>query len=155
MTETQRAALAEDPKEFMKKCFYHELRIKEKQELIQHYREIAESITAEIKEVTTFSLTPSNKIEKCALEIVSIEEDIEKEIAYLKADRRLVQEAINLLSDTEEGNQKYLLEAKYLRSAKWEDIMEALDISYRWTLRLHGIALQKISEQAALVTLET
>lgn len=153
MTEQQRAALAEDPKEFLKKCFYHERRIKEKQELIRHYREIAESITAEIKEVTTFSLTPSNKIEKCALEIVGIEEDIAKEIDRLRADRQLVQEAIDLLGDEDDGSKKLLLEARYLRSAKWEDIMEQLDISYRWTLRLHGIALQKISEQAALVTL--
>lgn len=152
MTEQQKAVLVEDPKEFLKKCFYHELRLKEKQELIRHYRGMAESITAEIKEITTFSLTPSNKIESCALEIVSLQEDIEKEIASLRADRKLVQEAIDLLED---GNQKFLLESRYLRSAKWEDIMEKLDISYRWTLRLHGIALQKISEQAALVTLET
>lgn len=150
MTEHEKAALAKDPKLFLQKCFYHELRIQEKQELIRHYREMAESITAEIKEVTTFSLTPSNKIEKCALEIVSIEEDIEREIERLRADRQLVQEAIDLLED---GSQKLLLEARYLRHVKWEEIAEKLDISYRWTLRLHGIALQKISEQAALVTI--
>jgi hypothetical protein len=50
---------------------------------------------------------------------------------------------------------KLLLEARYLRHAKWEEIMELLDISYRWTLRLHGIALQKISEQAMLVTINS
>ncbi len=148
MTEQQRVALAEDPKGFLKKCYYHELRIQEKQELIRHYREIAESITAEIKGVTSFSLTPSNKIEKCAIEIVSIEDDIEKEIDCLRTDRKLVQEAIDLLED---GDQKLLLEARYLRNTKWEDIAEALDISYRWTLRMHGIALKKISEQAMLI----
>jgi hypothetical protein len=151
MTEQERTFLAKDPKEFLKSCFYHEQRIKEKQELIQHYRELSESITQEIKEVTTFGLTPSCKIEKCAIEIVCIEEDILKEVEALKYDRRIVQEAIDLLTD---GNMKLLLEARYLRHAKWEEIMELLDISYRWTLRLHGIALQKISEQAALVTLE-
>lgn len=153
MTEQQRAALAANPKELLKRCFYHELRIKEKQELIRHYREMAESITAEIKEVTSFSLTPSKKIEKCAIEIVCIEKDIEKEIDRLRADRQLIQEAIDLLGDDDDSSKKLLLEARYLRRAKWEDIMEQLDISYRWTLRLHGIALQKISEQAALVTL--
>lgn len=146
MTEKQKALLVEEPKEFLKLCFYHEQRIKEKQELIRHYRELSESITAEIKEVTTFGLMPSNKIESCTLEIVSLEEDIKAEIEALRRDRALVQEAIDLLDD---GDQKLLMEARYLRHVKWEDIMASLDVSYRWTLRLHGLALQKISERAA------
>jgi hypothetical protein len=148
MTEKQREQLAENPKEFLKSCWYHEKRIEEKQELIRHYRELAESITAEIKEVTTFSLTPSHKVENCAIEILSIQDDIRKEIEELKKDIAAVREVIDLLDDS---SQKLLMEARYLRHMKWEDIMELLDISYRWTLRLHGIALQNISEKAMLI----
>lgn len=148
MTEEQRKQVAENPKDFLKCCWYHEQRIKEKQELIRHYQEMAESITAEIKEVTTFSLTPSHKIENCAIEIVSIQDDIRKEISELRKDLHIVQEVIDLLDDS---SQRLLMEARYLRRMKWEDIMELLDISYRWTLRLHGIALQKISEKAMLI----
>ena len=126
MTEEQRKQVAENPKDFLKCCWYHEQRIKEKQELIRHYQEMAESITAEI----------------------SIQDDIRKEISELRKDLHIVQEVIDLLDDS---SQRLLMEARYLRHMKWEDIMELLDISYRWTLRLHGIALQKISEKAMLI----
>ena len=63
MTYEQLLQLSIDPKRFLRRCLYHEQQIALYQEQIQHYRDIATSITQEIKEITTFSLTPSCKVE--------------------------------------------------------------------------------------------
>lgn len=96
MTEKQKKLLAESPVEFLKSCWYHNQWIKLKLEEIRHYRDIAESITAEIKEVTTFGLTPSCKVENCVVEIVSIQEMLQARVKELRSDLDAVQEAINL-----------------------------------------------------------
>lgn len=80
MTEKQKKLLVENPAEFLKSCWYHNQWIKLKLEEIRHYRDIAESITAEIKEVTTFGLTPSCKVENCVVEIVSIQEMLQERV---------------------------------------------------------------------------
>lgn len=151
MTEEQRKLIAENPKEFLQSCRYHEQNIKIKLEQIRHYRELAESITAEIKEITTFSLTPSCKIENCAVELVTLQEEIQQEIRELRNDLTIIQEVITWIDDETQRN---LLEARYIRHMTWEEIAILLDHSYRWTLRLHGIALKKISQQAMLIHIE-
>ena len=117
-------------------------------EEIRHYRDIAESITAEIKEVTTFGLTPSCKVENCVVEIVSIQEMLQERVKELRSDLDAVQEAINLLEDE---TQILLMDARYVRHMNWEEIAILISCSYRWTLRLHGQALKKISEKAMLI----
>ena len=148
MTEKQKKLLSENPAEFLKSCWYHNQWIKLKLEEIQHYRDIAESITAEIKEVTTFGLTPSCKVKNCVVEIVSIQEAIQERLKELRSDLDAVQEAINLLEDE---SQKLLMDARYIRHMNWEEIAILISCSYRWTLRLHGQALKKISEKAMLI----
>lgn len=148
MTEKQRNLLIENPGEFLKSCWYHNQWIKLKLEEIRHYRDIAESITAEIKEVTTFSLTLSCKVENCVVEMVTIQEEIQKRVQELRSDLDAIQEAINLLDDE---SQKLLMDARYIRHMNWEEISILISCSYRWTLRLHGQALKKISEKAMLI----
>lgn len=145
MTEKQLQQLADDPKQFLKRCLYHEQRITFCVEQIQHYRDIATSITQEIKEITTFSLTPSHKVENCVLEITELEEEIKAEISRLRRDIATVQEAIDF---TDDELTKSLLQARYLSNMPWEEIAVHLNISYRWTLRLHGKALEALSEKA-------
>lgn len=151
MTEEQRIELVENPEGFLLRCRYHEQNIKLKLEQIRHYRELAESITAEIKEVTTFSLMPSNKIENCAIELVTLQEEIQQEVQDLRADLVVVQEAIGLVDNE---IQKNLLEARFIQHLTWEEISVLLDCSYRWTLRLYKRALKKISQQAMLIHIE-
>lgn len=145
MTNEQLQQLADDPKHFLKRCLYHEQKISCYLEQIQHYKDIATSITQEIKEVTTFSLTPSHKVENAVLEITELEEEIKLEIGRLKAELSAVQEAIDLADDE---LAEALLQAKYLSNLTWEEIAVKFDISYRWVLRLHGKTLENLSEKA-------
>ena len=144
MTEKQKKLLAENPAEFLKSCWYHNQWIKLKLEEIRHYRDIAESITAEIKEVTTFGLTPSCKGENCVVEIVSIQEMLQARVKELRSDLDAVQEAINLLEDE---TQILLMDARYIRHMKWEEIAILLSYTHRRTLQIHSKALKEISKR--------
>ena len=144
MTEKQKKLLAENPAEFLKSCWYHNQWIKIKLEEIRHYRDIAESITAEIKEVTTFGLTPSCKVENCVVEIVSIQEMLQARVKELRSDLDAVQEAINLLEDE---TQILLMDARYIRHMKWEEIAILLSYTHRRTLQIHSKALKEISKR--------
>lgn len=144
MTEKQKKLLAESPVEFLKSCWYHNQWIKLKLEEIRHYRDIAESITAEIKEVTTFGLTPSCKVENCVMEIVSIQEMLQARVKELRSDLDAVQEAINLLEDE---TQILLMDARYIRHMKWEEIAILLSYTHRRTLQIHSKALKEISKR--------
>ena len=144
MTEKQKKLLAENPAEFLKSCWYHNQWIKLKLEEIRHYRDIAESITAEIKEVTTFGLTPSCKVENCVVEIVSIQEMLQARGKELRSDLDAVQEAINLLEDE---TQILLMDARYIRHMKWEEIAILLSYTHRRTLQIHSKALKEISKR--------
>ena len=144
MTEKQKKLLAENPAEFLKSCWYHNQWIKLKLEEIRHYRDIAESITAEIKEVTTFGLTPSCKVENCVVEIVSIQEMLQARVKELRSDLDAVQAAINLLEDE---TQILLMDARYIRHMKWEEIAILLSYTHRRTLQIHSKALKEISKR--------
>ena len=144
MTEKQKKLLAENPAEFLKSCWYHNQWIKLKLEEIRHYRDIAESITAEINEVTTFGLTPSCKVENCVVEIVSIQEMLQARVKELRSDLDAVQEAINLLEDE---TQILLMDARYIRHMKWEEIAILLSYTHRRTLQIHSKALKEISKR--------
>lgn len=144
MTEKQKKLLAESPVEFLKSCWYHNQWIKLKLEEIRHYRDIAESITAEIKEVATFGLTPSCKVENCVVEIVSIQEMLQARVKELRSDLDAVQEAINLLEDE---TQILLMDARYIRHMKWEEIAILLSYTHRRTLQIHSKALKEISKR--------
>ena len=144
MTEKQKKLLAENPAEFLKSCWYHNQWIKLKLEEIRHYRDIAESITAEIKEVTTFGLTQSCKVENCVVEIVSIQEMLQARVKELRSDLDAVQEAINLLEDE---TQILLMDARYIRHMKWEEIAILLSYTHRRTLQIHSKALKEISKR--------
>ena len=144
MTEKQKKLLAENPAEFLKSCWYHNQWIKLKLEEIRHYRDMAESITAEIKEVTTFGLTPSCKVENCVVEIVSIQEMLQARVKELRSDLDAVQEAINLLEDE---TQILLMDARYIRHMKWEEIAILLSYTHRRTLQIHSKALKEISKR--------
>lgn len=147
MTYEQLLQLSTDPKRFLRQCLYHEQQIALYQEQIQHYRDIATSITQEIKEITTFSLTPSCKVESCVVEITELEDKIKEQAKELYEDLESVKTAIDY---SEDSQTRAILQARYLNNMTWEEIAVHFDLSYRWVLRLHGKALTEISEKAKL-----
>lgn len=137
-----------DAKEYLNRGYRTRERIRAKKERIEHWRQIAESITAEIKDVVAFSSTPSKKVEDCVCNIVDLQREIQEEINELVRVEREIGEAINA-ADLD-STLKALLEMRYLNYLKWEEIAVRLDITFRWTMTLHKKALTIFGESALI-----
>ena len=135
-----------EAKEFLNRGYRSKARIKAKEERIDEWERRAESITAEIKPVASFSSTPSKKIEEAACAIVDLQSEIREEIDELIQTEREIGHAINTF--VADPTLKALLEMRYLNYLKWEEIAVRLDITFRWTMSLHKKALEVFSSNS-------
>lgn len=147
LTKEQLESLAKDPVAFLGQCRYHEQRINLYKDKIEHYRAMALSITAPIKETFSGGGGPASKIENCVVEIVDIEKDIRYEIGALRKDLAAVREAIDFLDEFDDS-QKVVLEARYISGLEFEAVASLVGISLRWAYRLHKAGLERISARA-------
>jgi len=138
----------EEAKDYLNRGYRTKERIRAKEDRIAHWRQIAESITAEIKDVVAFSSTPSNKVADCASNIVDLQREIQAEIDNLIRVEREIGKAID--GAELDNTLKALLEMRYLNYYKWEEIAVALNITFRWTLSLHKKAVTIFSESALI-----
>ena len=70
----------QEAKDFLNRGYRSRERIKVKEERIDEWIRRAESTTAEIKPVASFSSTPSKKVEDAACAIVDLQSEIKAEI---------------------------------------------------------------------------
>lgn len=133
-----------DAREFLNRGYRARERIQAKEERIESWRQIAESVTAALKPVATFSSTPSKKVEDCVCNIVDLQQEILDEINELTAIEREIGRAINRAGL--DPTLKSLLEMRYLRYLKWEEIAVRLGLTFRWTMTLHKKALAIFGE---------
>ena len=134
----------QEAKDFLNRGYRSRERIKVKEERIDEWIRRAESITAEIKPVASFSSTPSKKVEDAACAIVDLQSEIKAEIYELAATELEIGRAINqAVTDP-------TLNALYLKYLKWEEIAVRLDITFRWTMTLHKKALTIFTESALI-----
>ena len=129
----------QEVKDFLNRGYRIKERIAAKERRIDEWRRRAESITAEIKPVASFSSTPSKKVEDAACAIADLQSEIRAEIYELAAVEleigRLIKESG--LDDTDQ----FMMELRYLNYMRWEEIAVALHYAYRWVMRRHKKAL--------------
>mgnify|MGYP001836910379 CR=1 FL=1 len=82
----------QEAKDFLNRGYRSRERIKVKEERIDEWRRRAESITAEIKPVASFSSTPSKKVEDAACAIVDLQ------LSSLKSAEPSIRRLLTLLS---------------------------------------------------------
>lgn len=136
----------QEAKDFLNRGYRSKERIKVKEERIDEWRRRAESITAEIKPAAAFS--SSKKVEEAACAIVDLQSEIKAEIYELAAIELEIGRAINQAITDPTLNA--LLEMRYLKYLKWEEIAVRLDITFRWTMTLHKKALTIFTESALI-----
>lgn len=99
-----------------------------------------------LKITPTLSQTPGgggsgSPIERPMDKVLEIDEEINREIDTLKTVRQEIRAALNQLEDE---SLKLLMEYRYIDGLTWEQIAVKMDISWRWSIKLHGKALGKI-----------
>ena len=131
-------------KEFLNQGYHAKARIRAKEERIENWRQIAESITAPVRGDGGVQHSPSKKIENCVANIVDLQNEIKEEIAaFVQAERevgRFIKEAP--LDETD----RFIMELRYLNYKKWEEIAVELNYAYRWIMRRHKRAIAVLEE---------
>lgn len=131
-------------KDFLNQGYHAKARIRAKEERIENWRQIAESITAQIRPDSAGSSLPSKKVEDCACNIVDLQNEIKEEIAALVQAEREVGKFIREapLDETD----RFIMELRYLNYKKWEEIAVELNYAYRWIMRRHKRAIAVLEE---------
>lgn len=135
--------LAEDPIAVLNRGYRAQQRIALRQERIISWRQIAESITAN-PENSSGGGGPSNKIERCVLAIVSLEEEITDEITQMAAYESESSKIIEAF--VPDHNYATVLELRYLSHDRWEQIAVKMGYTFRWTQELHRRAIDLLQE---------
>lgn len=138
--------LAEDPVPVLNRGYRAEERIAGRRGRIKHWREIAESITANPENASGGGGGPSKKVENCVIKIMELEEEILDEIAALQDLARETSEIISVF--VEDPNHKAVLEHRYVEQKRWEEIAVIMSYTLNWTIVLHRRALQALKESA-------
>lgn len=131
-------------KDFLNQGYHAKARIRAKEEHIENWRQIAESITAQIRPDSAGSSLPSKKVEDCACNIVDLQNEIKEEIAALVQAEREVGKFIREapLDETD----RFIMELRYLNYKKWAEIAVELNYAYRWIMRRHKRAIAVLEE---------
>lgn len=89
----------------------------------------------------------SAKFEGIVEKLMAIDEEVTVKIDKMVDARREISKAINAVED---DTLRTLLRHRYLCGKTFEQIAVDLGISWRWTIELHGRALQKIKIKSSL-----
>ena len=128
-------------KEFLNQYLNAEKEIGIKLDQIARLRELSTKITQTLTSDKVKS-NSENRLESSVSKIVDIEREIGTSIDQLERIRLQVESVINSVPNV---NQRNVLRLRYISGMKWEQIAVKLNYDYRWVLRLHGKALNKIA----------
>ena len=128
-------------KEFLNQYLNAEKEIGIKLDQIARLRELSTKIT-QILTPDKVKSNSENRLESSVSKIVDIEREIGASIDQLERTRLQVESVINSVPNV---NQRNVLRLRYISGMKWEQIAVKLNYDYRWVLRLHGKALNKIA----------
>lgn len=129
-------------KEFLNQYLDTDREIQAKVDQIARLRDLAMHITS-APAGDRVQCSPENKMERIVAKIADMEAEVDTEIDRLANKRHEVQDVIDRVPD---AVQRRVLIRRYMVGQKWEEIAVGLDLDYRWVLRLHGRALEKIRE---------
>lgn len=107
----------------------------------QRWVDLATRITPSYSDAPAGGSGGDGKIPAAVEKIVEQERRIDARFRELMA---LLDEIEGKIAGIEDGRQREILRQRYLGGQKWEEIAKEMHLDYRWVLRLHGRALQKI-----------
>lgn len=118
------------------------LSIQCKLEQVQSLSDLAMKATSTISDMPGSPNRNITKMEDVILKIVDLQTEIGDDIDRLLILKKQINDCINQVDDREG---RMVLEERYLRQSKWEDIANASSRSMRQIFRIHDAALGKIT----------
>ena len=134
-------------KEYLRQYGQIEREIERLLEERQRWVDLATRITPTYSDVPVSGQSGDGKIPAAVERIAEQEEKIDARFRELMA---LLDEIEGKIAGIEDGRQREILRRRYLGGQKWEEIAKEMHLDYRWVLRLHGRALQKIEAETKI-----
>ena len=126
-------------KEYLRQYRTLDLRVNVKLTQIEELRSLAVRLSPTARFDKVGNVT--DKVGRTVSRIVDLERELQNDIDELVQTGEKIRRAINSLTDE---RLKVILELRYIKGKKWEDIADMLNTELRWIYRLHGRALQVI-----------
>ncbi len=139
---------------------------KEKKEYLKRYRKIDREVNQLLMEkdeifslgtkiTPTYSDMPkgtgeNNKIQSTIEKLEEQEEKINKKIDLLYEVKEDIEKTLHTVED---DTLRVLLRYRYINGLTWEEIAVTMNYDYRWILRLHGKALNKLTIKSHITSM--
>ena len=127
-------------KEYLRQYRTLDLRVNTKLTQIEELRSLAVRLSPTARFDKAGNVT--DKVGRTVSRIVDLERELQNDIDELVQTGEKIRRAINSLTDE---RLKVILELRYMKGDRWEDIADELNYDLRNVYYLHGTALQKIN----------
>lgn len=129
-------------KEYMEQARYLDMQINSKIEQVRTLNELATKVTTVYSDMPHSPNRNTGRMEETIAKIIDLESEIDRDIDELVD---LKQEVKTAISKVEDEKYRVLLELRYINQKSWEQIANQLGYDLRYTHKIHGRALQKIT----------
>ena len=129
-------------KEYMEQARYLDMQINSKIEQVRTLNELATKVTTVYSDMPHSPNRNTGRMEETIAKIIDLESEIDRDIDALVD---LKQEVKTAISKIEDEKCRVLLELRYINQKSWEEIANKLGYDLRYTHKIHGRALQKIT----------
>ena len=129
-------------KEYMEQARYLDMQINSKIEQVKTLNELATKVTTVYSDMPHSPNRNTGRMEETVAKIIDLESEIDRDIDALVD---LKQEVKTAISKVEDEKYRVLLELRYINQKSWEEIANQLGYDLRYTHKIHGRALQKIT----------
>lgn len=129
-------------KEYMEQARYLDMQINSKIEQVRTLNELATKVTTVYSDMPHSPNRNTGRMEETIAKIIHLESEIDRDIDALVD---LKQEVKTAISKVEDEKYRVLLELRYINQKSWEEIANQLGYDLRYTHKIHGRALQKIT----------
>jgi len=128
-------------KEYLEQARNMDMHIENMLEELAGLKSMATKVTQVLTDMPGAATRDVTKRENVMLNIINLEEDINREIDRLVDCKREMLSCINQLDNYQQRN---VLTLRYLRYASWEEVSEAMNLCPRTLYRIRDAALKKI-----------
>lgn len=128
-------------KNYLMEAYCIDQSIHSKLEQVQTLSNLAASADSTISDMPGSPNRNIHKMEDIIVKIVDLQTEIGDDIDKLLVLKKSIMECIKQVDD-KEG--RLVLEERYLRQSKWEDIAGLINCSLRQVFRIHDDALEKV-----------
>ncbi len=129
-------------KNFLMKAYYMDQRIDSKLEQMASLNELARKATLAVSDMPGSPNRNIHKTEDIIVKILELQEEIQSDISELLDLKQSIRRCGRQLEEPEE---QVILEERYLKMVKWEQIAVILNMSTRKVFRIHDEMLKKIT----------